>query len=82
MDSDLIKVKDLAKQLKRDRSIVLKRLKKLGYDIGYTYDNADDASRGQKLAVIRKKDAERFLTSLHKVKWTKTKKRQKEKDQV
>jgi len=82
MDDDLIKVKDLAKQLKRDRSIVLKRLKKLGYDIGYTYDDADETSRGQKLAVIRKKDAKHFLTSLHKVRWKKSAKNLAEKDQV
>lgn len=71
-DKDFIKIKDLAKQLNRDRSVVLKRLKKLGYEIGYAYDENDKTVRGQRLAVMRKTDAHAFVASLHKVEWVKT----------
>lgn len=70
-DKGFIKIKDLAKQLHRDRSVVLKRLKKLGYEIGYAYDENDESARGQKLAVVRKKDVYGFLASLYKVEWAK-----------
>ncbi len=57
---NIIRVSDVAKEMNRDKSNCFKMLKKAGIPIAFIYDDENDNSRGQKIAVIRISDFEAF----------------------
>lgn len=57
---NMIRVSDVAREMNRDKSNCFKMLKKAGVPISFIYDDENDNTRGQKVAVIRVGDFDAF----------------------
>jgi uncharacterized membrane protein len=60
MDEKYIRISDIAKQMKKDKSAIFRMIKKKGYHINKVYDDKPE-TRGQSVSIILRKDYESFL---------------------